>query len=230
MFKSVKMDIGEFKEVADALYKSCNSEFREGICRTAIGRYYYYTFLNIRELIKSEDSLNASGLKGSYAHSNVKTYLKSFSEEIGNKKFGKVVNYMIDLHDLRKEADYELKTVPIDSLIEAKKLTENIQYELNTLKYCNNSGFKDILNYLKAQDKLNDIKLKENVRYCKKDSQKKCPCTETEVSSTWGSIDQNLKTKLIFTPITFLHVNFQYFLNQTYYLKILKTSWDSVIS
>jgi len=177
LFKTNKMDASEFKKVANELHKTCNSNFNEGLCRTAISRYYYYTFLNIREIISSEDEFHGKKLEGGRSHGFIKNYLESFSNEIQNPKFGAVASLMEELHDLRKEADYNLKQLNIDKLIEAERLSKVINDKLEKIKFCNNEGFKNILNYLKAQDGLKEIDMKEKVRYCRLDHKKICPCS-----------------------------------------------------
>ena len=75
----------EFKEIADNLpnFKSLPNE---GRYRTAVGRYYYYTFLTVRDVIyevdKREDveKYYSSGL----IHSFIRIYLYKLSEYFSN--------------------------------------------------------------------------------------------------------------------------------------------------
>ncbi|ACX72907.1 conserved hypothetical protein [Methanocaldococcus vulcanius M7] len=101
----------EFKEIADKL-PNFKSFPNEGKYRTAIGRYYYYTFLTIRNMIYRVDERDEvkkyffSGL----IHSFIRLYLNEFSKIIRNRKLIKVANKLKKLHDLRKKSDYNVNT------------------------------------------------------------------------------------------------------------------------
>ena len=72
-------NVEEFKEIADKI-SNFESLPNEGKYRTAIGRYYYYTFLTVRDMIyevdKREDveKYYSSGL----IHSFIRIYLNKF--------------------------------------------------------------------------------------------------------------------------------------------------------
>jgi len=141
----------EFKEIADNLpnFKSLPNE---GKYRTAIGRYYYYTFLTVRDMIykvdKREDveKYYSSGL----IHSFIRVYLNKFSKNIGNDELNIASMLLSKLHFLRKLADYNTnEKITYKHVLRAKRYSQSIIEILNNLKYNGVVGFENILKHLK---------------------------------------------------------------------------------
>ena len=115
----------DFYYVAEDLLEN-NGKFKskEGLFRTAISRYYYYLYLEVREIITSLDKKMEPQLKGQNvvdAHKKVRDYLKRVYY-IGKRKAQtyQIEQYKLDslyslknalsnLLKMRKDADYELE-------------------------------------------------------------------------------------------------------------------------
>jgi hypothetical protein len=141
----------EFKEIADNLpnFKSLPNE---GRYRTAIGRYYYYTFLTVRDMIykvdKREDveKYYSSGL----IHSFIRIYLYKLSKNIGSDELNNASRLLSKLHFLRKLADYNTnEKITYKHVLRAKRYSQSIIETLNTLEYNGVIGFENILKHLK---------------------------------------------------------------------------------
>jgi hypothetical protein len=96
----------------------------EGKFRTAIGRYYYYIFLKIREIVREVEKDREDGIYGllnrGTAHRVLPLYFKILAFRINNgnlrMKFIKLSDELNELRDKRNEADYQLDSM-VDSLI-----------------------------------------------------------------------------------------------------------------
>ena len=145
----------EFKAIADNLpnFKSLPNE---GRYRTAIGRYYYYTFLTVRDMIyrvdKREDieKYYSSGL----IHSFIRIYLNKFSKNTDNDELNIASMLLSKLHFLRKLADYNTnEKITYNHVLRAKRYSQSIIETLNTLEYNGVIGFENILKHLKELGK-----------------------------------------------------------------------------
>ncbi|GEM_PF-1776109 len=145
----------EFKEIADNLpnFKSLPNE---GKYRTAIGRYYYYTFLTIRDMIYRVDERDeiekyySSGL----IHSFIRIYLNKFSKNIGSDELNIASILLSKLHFLRKLADYNTnEKITYKHVLRAKRYSQSIIEILNNLEYNGIKGFENILRHLKERGK-----------------------------------------------------------------------------
>ena len=106
------LNVDEFKEVAEKL-----SNFKSlpdgGKYRTAIGRYYYYIFLKIREIIKEVEKDREDGiyelLNTGKAHRVLPAYFKVLSKKIElnelKESFIKLAKTLEDLRKLRNKCD-----------------------------------------------------------------------------------------------------------------------------
>ena len=98
-----------FDYIADKI-QNFKSLPNEGKYRTAIGRYYYFIFLKIRDTIYGIDEREEikkyyfSGL----IHKFIRLYLFELSKIIGNRKLIRVANKLKKLHNLRKKSDYNI--------------------------------------------------------------------------------------------------------------------------
>lgn len=118
------MEPREFYNTAEELLKSFNRfSNKEGISRTIVSRYYYYLYLEIREIIVSIDKTMEKELKGESvidAHKKVRNYLRDIyytaKRELSKYEFQQyevesirtLKNALSNLFKMRKEADYEL--------------------------------------------------------------------------------------------------------------------------
>ena len=160
------LNVDEFKEVAEKL-----SNFKSlpdgGKYRTAIGRYYYYIFLKIREIIKEVEKDREDGiyelLNTGKAHRVLPAYFKVLSKKIElnelKESFIKLAKTLEDLRKLRNKCDYEVDvSISFTKVIEAEVDIEIIEQIINNISYQepkNNTeivGLKNILIYFK--DKL----------------------------------------------------------------------------
>ncbi len=141
----------EFKEIANNLpnFKSLPNE---GKYRTAIGRYYYYTFLMVRDMIykvdKREDveKYYSSGL----IHSFIRVYLNKFSKNIDSDELNIASMLLSKLHFLRKLADYNTdEKITYKHVLRSKRYSQSIIEILNNLEYDRVVGFENILKHLK---------------------------------------------------------------------------------
>ena len=108
-------NIDEFKEIAEKLptFKSLPNE---GKYRTAIGRYYYYIFLKLREVVKEIEQDREDGIYGllnsGKAHKALPAYFRALSDKI---RVNNLKNDLItlaealeDLRKLRNMCDYDV--------------------------------------------------------------------------------------------------------------------------
>jgi len=116
-----------FKLVGDYL-SSLNDDSgaipRDAINRTAVGRYYYSAFLQLREVLKKglekyPQSLRdedfddfISALEGKNPHAVIITFLEALKEEINDVRIRQAHNSMVYLRTLRNAADYDLREKP----------------------------------------------------------------------------------------------------------------------
>lgn len=80
------------------------SEPTEADCRTAVGRAYYASFLDARDLL---ESMGFHNLDGGNTHHLVKQYL-----DYGGKRARKIAGKLSNLHQRRKNADYDIPLNP----------------------------------------------------------------------------------------------------------------------
>ncbi|AIU69260.1 hypothetical protein TEU_02275 [Thermococcus eurythermalis] len=116
-----------FKLVGDYL-SSLNNDSgappRDAINRTAVGRYYYSAFLQLREVLKNglkkyppslcDKDLRdfIASLEGGSPHAAIIAFLEALKEEINDVRIRQVHNSMVYLRSLRNAADYDLKEMP----------------------------------------------------------------------------------------------------------------------
>ena len=167
MKKKFYYNPGGFYDVAEKIKddKSYKSEDR---CRTAIGRYYYFIFLTIRDLILNVDKrpLIHDLLNSPRSHSYLRTYLEELSDITGNLDFDKLSKKIKKLHYLRKLADYNTEMrITYQNADKAKKLADEIIGELNSITYDNKKGLKDILEYLAIKEMDRKVSKKEDKKY-----------------------------------------------------------------
>ena len=108
------LNVDEFKEVAEKL-----SNFKSlpdgGKYRTAIGRYYYYIFLKIREIIKEVEKDREDGIYGllntGKAHRALPAYFRALSKKVRVNKlrnsFIELAEALEDLRELRNSLSHE---------------------------------------------------------------------------------------------------------------------------
>jgi len=147
----MSFDCNEFKEVADKI-QNFNSLPSEGKYRTAIGRYYYFIFLKIRDIIYNIDEREKirkyyfSGL----IHKFIRLYLFNLSKITNDRKLIRVANKLKKLHDLRKKSDYNVDAkISINDVEDAEKYVDDILYLLNSVEFQNVKGIENILKHLK---------------------------------------------------------------------------------
>ncbi|ADC69832.1 hypothetical protein MFS40622_1153 [Methanocaldococcus sp. FS406-22] len=144
-------NVEEFKEIADKIpnFKSLPNE---GRYRTAIGRYYYYTFLKIRDIILEVDEREEirDYFKTGKSHHLVRVYLSKLGDILNLDILKEISSDLYNLHRIRKLADYNTdRTVKYIKVKIARKLSYNIIKTLNTLEYNGVIGFENILKHLK---------------------------------------------------------------------------------
>lgn len=118
----------------DLLENSRKFKSREGLFRTAISRYYYYLYLEVREIITAMDKSMESQLKGQNvvdAHKKIKDYIwnvysmatrnsrKYYIEQYKIQSIKLLKNTLSNLLKMRKKSDYEL-----ESTISAKEAND----------------------------------------------------------------------------------------------------------
>ena len=167
MKKKFYYNPGGFYDVVEKI-KDDKSYKAEDRCRTAIGRYYYFIFLTIRDLILKVDKRPEiqSLLSSPRSHSYLRTYLEELSDITGNLDFDKLSKKIKKLHYLRKLADYNTEMrITYQNADKAKKLADEIIGELNSITYDNKKGLKDILEYLAIKDMDRKVSKKEDKKY-----------------------------------------------------------------
>jgi hypothetical protein len=143
----------EFKNFAMFLDETVDDvQFdKEAIFRTAISRYYYYVFLQLRECIIQIDGRESvrSILNSHSAHRELREYLRKANlnaKRLGlDPKIYKIRNALKSLHNLRKTADYDMgELVDSNKVRDARNLIEDIEnYESelkNVLSNLSNNG------------------------------------------------------------------------------------------
>ncbi len=97
----------EFIRFADSLSK--RSAFQESLVRTAISRYYYGAFLEVRDFLmnlRSKGRKHIPNLKN-----NPKVHILT-ARHIGNEGYTEIAYMLSKLHQLRKIADYDIN-IPV---------------------------------------------------------------------------------------------------------------------
>jgi len=137
----------EFKDVANYLKDLNNVGFQEGKERTAISRFYYYIFLRIRnEIIFKIDTRDdvKDLLSSPQAHGLVRKYLKEVAKTskslIGMyrshiKDIFDIEGFLFQMHDKRKNADYEIDEImPPEEIETVVQLVQEIEQRLDTFE------------------------------------------------------------------------------------------------
>ena len=156
------MNAREFRDVAEFLMKSSDVElFEEGVYRTSISRLYYYIFLELRDTILFSDPRRnvKSRLKGGKAHKLIREYLKNVGDTVNNEDLKGVAELLYNLHELRKDADYETgKFIRKEDVERALAYAEEIKEIINELEYNGISGnLENVLTYLKINGQLPQV-------------------------------------------------------------------------
>ncbi|XRO77339.1 hypothetical protein ACO3VM_02080 [Methanocaldococcus sp. 10A] len=174
MFKGYKFDEEEFKKLAEWLFLN-NSQIKnsfnieEGIYRSIIGRYYYYIFLKIRNIILSYDDDNVNSFNKGDAHRLITLYLKALDEILElNGDLEDIADSLSQLRDLRNKADYETyKKITWNDVLRAKGWVEDIELSLQNIKFRDIKGFENILEHIKVNCKISNTirfpKLKKDI-------------------------------------------------------------------
>lgn len=139
-----------FHEIAETIKDDENYK-SESRYRTSIGRYYYYIYLTVRDLIlKSDKRPNILwALSSSKSHANIRLYIKELAEITNNDDFEKLAEKIKSLHELRKKADYITHIrITSNNIEKAEELTNEIIQLLENIKYSNKKGLKNILDHL----------------------------------------------------------------------------------
>jgi len=172
-------NIDEFKEIAEKLptFKSLPNE---GKYRTAIGRYYYYIFLKLREVVKEIEQDREDGIYGllnsGKAHKALPVYFRALSDKI---RVNNLKNDLItlaealeDLRKLRNMCDYDVEvSISFTKVIEAEIDIEIIEQTITNLSYQKPKsktkivGLKNVLKYFKDKDNLPTYNEVINIMY-----------------------------------------------------------------
>lgn len=150
-------NIEEFYEIGSFLHNQPVGGFLTGSYRTAIGRYYYYTYLKIRDIILQCDTRQRveQVLKSSSSHHLVREYMYSVGECIDNNDIIDMANSLEELHELRKKSDYKtFEPVILNDVILASMLSDDINNTIDNVKYGSYIGIEQILQDLRSSDKL----------------------------------------------------------------------------
>lgn len=156
------MNAKEFRDVAEFLMKSSDVKlFKEGVYRTSISRLYYYIFLELRDTILLSDPRRnvKSKLKGGKAHKLIREYLKNVGDTINNEDLKDVAELLYNLHELRKDADYETgKIIRKEDVERAAAYVEEIEDIINRINYDGTRGnLENVLSYLRINKQLPQI-------------------------------------------------------------------------
>jgi len=154
------MNVREFKEVAEFLMKAPTvGTFKEGAYRTSISRLYYYIFLEIRDTILFSDTRMRNRLRGGKTHRLVQEYLREVGYIIDNEDLKDAADLLYNLHELRKDADYETgKLVRKEDVERALAYAEEIKEIIDRLEYNGTRGtLEDVLTYLRINKQLPQI-------------------------------------------------------------------------
>jgi len=154
----------DFIDVAEFLEES-KLDKKEAKNRTIIGRYYYASFLFLREILKENlKNYNSKEAKEflylielSNSHKIILDFLNMLKKEDG--KFRKVYNALYILRDLRNASDYELENpARAKSIKEMVDFNNDYYVELSKNKYQIIVNSKsDFENILKDISKVNKI-------------------------------------------------------------------------
>ncbi|ACX72881.1 conserved hypothetical protein [Methanocaldococcus vulcanius M7] len=168
-------DIDEFKEIAEKLptFKSLPDE---GKYRTAIGRYYYYIFLKLREIAKEIEEDREDGIYGllnsGKAHGALPAYFTAFADNLRfdnnlRAELIKLADNLSRLRGKRNKCDYSIhENITFFDVIGAKKRVDTIEQIITNISYQKPKsktkivGLKNVLKYFKDKDKLptyNDV-------------------------------------------------------------------------
>ncbi len=90
-----------------------SNEPTEADFRTAVGRAYYASFLDVRDLL---EGMGFKNLRRGNTHHLVKQYL-----EHGGKRARIISNKLSGLHERRKNADYDIPMLPTFFLADAER-------------------------------------------------------------------------------------------------------------
>ncbi len=156
-----------FYDVAEVLKDDKNYK-AEDRYRTAIGRYYYFIFLTVRDLILKVDGrpLIQSLLNSPKSHTYVRRYLEELSEITRNIEFMDISKKIKRLHYLRKLADYRTDIkITYHHAEDAKKLADEIIDNVDSITYSNKKGLKDIIEYLTIKEMNKKVSRKDNKKY-----------------------------------------------------------------
>ncbi len=150
-------NIEEFYKIGSFLHRQPVDEFLTGSYRTAIGRYYYYTYLRIRDTILQCDTRQRveQVLKNSSSHYLVREYMYSVGEYIDNNDIMDMANSLEELHELRKKSDYKtFEPIVLNDVILARMLSDDINNTIDNVKYGSYIGIEQILQDLRSNNKL----------------------------------------------------------------------------
>lgn len=153
-----------FYNLANQLFNDTNYK-SEDRYRTTIGRYYYYIYLKIRDLIlKSDKRPNIRwALSSSKGHGNLRTYLEELSEITNNNDFESIAEQIAHLHALRKKADYDTKMrIKSQYVEEAEKIVDEINNKLDRIEFSNKKGLKNIIDHLTMKEMSKKINNKKD--------------------------------------------------------------------
>jgi len=141
------MKAKEFKDLADTLetlkLKNCD----EGRNRTRISRYYYYIFLRLRNEIiftYEPDQKTNEDWKSGKAHALLRKHIRQIAKEArklrwipwdDREKVAEIAGLLDQLHQQRKDADYELDIeITADDAEKAKLKVKEIENRLPLLE------------------------------------------------------------------------------------------------
>jgi uncharacterized protein (UPF0332 family) len=173
VFKKHEFDVEAFYKLGEWLstqnpnVDGC-SNMQEGIYRAVIGRYYYYTFLKIRNIILFYDENNSTSLNGMGAHGLILSYLNALDDILGlDGELQDIAKGLGELRNLRNDADYKTnKEITIDDVNRAKGWVEYIETSLKSIEFEGKVGFEDILDYIKLVATQNR-RMSQSVRFPK---------------------------------------------------------------
>lgn len=167
-FKLVGDYLSSLNNDSSSLNNDSGAPPRDAINRTAVGRYYYSAFLQLREVLKNElkiypQSLRDNDLKdfvafleGSNPHAVIIAFLEALKEEINDVRIRQAHNSMVYLRSLRNAADYDLREAPE---IEMPRGREKVNFTLSSYVKKAQRKYSLVENLLDGNngDKLGDI-------------------------------------------------------------------------
>ncbi|AFL95269.1 hypothetical protein CL1_1066 [Thermococcus cleftensis] len=160
-----------FKLVGDylsSLNEDSGTPPRDAINRTAVGRYYYSAFLQLREVLKKglekyPKSLRDKdfndfivALEGKNSHATIIAFFEALKEEINDVRIRQAHNSMVYLRALRNAADYDLREKPE---IKTPKSPEKVNFSSKAYVQKAQRKYSFVENLLEddSGDKLGDI-------------------------------------------------------------------------